>query len=489
MNALKQRLSTAFALLAALLLVTGCTTVNMPGAGNNITRPTITGPVPIMKAQGGAGPSARKLADGCRHRTLWPDAREQQVRATQRRTWFDRGNPQSRRPLHSGPPETHPRTNRTLGRRPRHPRPDRQCRRHRARQDHRVARLPPGKHSYQNIQRGQRDAYQNLYNAISNDLLAYRNSLGTREIDRLRTLSKLKWAADIAPDAFGDTIAKNIDGTYKIRRLPAEGDPMFERLMAMREREAMVVDLMNEHYEDYYNEMWEPYSNWREFSREEAENLKEVKAKSRNRKLLGAAVLVGTIAAEVLSNGEMPGALTQVGVIGGIEAIRSGMSIGQEAEMHREALTELGESFGADIEPRVVTIEGKTLELRGTATEQYAQWRDLLRQIYAEETGFPVAGPSVDYAPPAAGPAPSPVQNYGTGPAPAPAPAPEPGGGYTYPELPAPGPAPAPAPGYPETAPQVPSSSGEYYPETGEIPEIDPELDPELNPEIETILR
>lgn len=330
-----------------------------------------------------------------------------------------------------------------------------------------------GKHSYMNTQRGERDPYQDVYNAIANDLLAYRNSLGSQEVNRLKMLSKLKFAADLAPDAFGNTVAKGTDGTYRIRSLPAEGDPMFNKLMEMREREYMVVDIINEHYEDYYNEMWEPYKQWREFSRQEAENLKEVKTKSRNRKLLGAAVLVGTVAAEVLSGGEVPGTLTQIGVIGGIEAIKSGMSIGQEAEMHQEALAELGESFGADIEPRVVTVEGKTMELRGTATEQYAQWRDLLRQIYAEETGFGMDP----------GPAPS---DYVPVPDPVPAPA-------SYPPAPVYPPAssyPPPTPSYPQpvasnsTTINVPApASGGYYPATGEVPEIDPEYDPELDPE------
>jgi len=496
MNVLKQRLSAALGLLTALLLVSGCTTMNMPGSGNNITRPTITGPVPIMKAQGQVpetmlmdvgierfGQSLANKKSATRNAELGSteDIRKAEghfIPVHLKHTLEQTGHWGAVR-VTPGPTDSVDVTVR-----------GKIIESHGYHLSLQVSPIggdgrrwytknystDSDKHAYQNVERGKRDAYQNVYNSIANDLLAYRNSLGSRELGRLKTLSKLKWAADISPDAFGDTIGKNIDGTYTIRRLPAEGDPMFERLMAMREREAMVVDLMNEHYQDYYDEMWEPYSNWREFSRDEAENLKEVKAKSRNRKLLGAAVLVGTVAAEVLSGGEVPGALTQIGVIGGIEAIRSGMSIGQEAEMHREALTELGESFGADIEPRVVTIEGKTLELRGTATQQYAQWRNLLRQIYAEETGFPVSdnlgynsGPSVNYAPPAVGPAPAPVQE-------------EPGGGYTYPAAPTP----APAPAYPEAAPApapvYPSSSGGYYPETGEIPEIDPEF----NPEIET---
>jgi hypothetical protein len=37
----------------------------------------------------------------------------------------------------------------------------------------------------------------------------------------------------------------------------------------------------------------------------------------------------------------------------------------------------------------VLDIEGRTIELTGTAQEQYVQWRKLLREIYAQETSIP----------------------------------------------------------------------------------------------------
>jgi len=36
----------------------------------------------------------------------------------------------------------------------------------------------------------------------------------------------------------------------------------------------------------------------------------------------------------------------------------------------------------------VVTVEGETRRLTGTATAQYESWRKLLREIYEAETGF-----------------------------------------------------------------------------------------------------
>jgi hypothetical protein len=50
-------------------------------------------------------------------------------------------------------------------------------------------------------------------------------------------------------------------------------------------------------------------------------------------------------------------------------------------------LKELSQSFQAEVAPQVVDVEGRTLRLTGSAEEQYREWRELLRQLYLEETG------------------------------------------------------------------------------------------------------
>jgi len=56
--------------------------------------------------------------------------------------------------------------------------------------------------------------------------------------------------------------------------------------------------------------------------------------------------------------------------------------------LHIEALKELGESLSGDLKPRVIELDGKTVTLSGSAEAQYQEWRELLRKIYVEETGF-----------------------------------------------------------------------------------------------------
>ena len=64
------------------------------------------------------------------------------------------------------------------------------------------------------------DPFQALYNTIANDLLAARNKLKPGAIDTIREVAELKFAADLAPDAFADYLETNRKGRQKIERLP-----------------------------------------------------------------------------------------------------------------------------------------------------------------------------------------------------------------------------------------------------------------------------
>ncbi len=165
---------------------------------------------------------------------------------------------------------------------------------------------------------------------------------------------------------------------------------MMERVLSIREREYLMVDVINGYYDNLYSEMTSPYFDWRRLSAEEAAALREVKRKSTQRYLLGSALIIGAIAVEVLGGNTNTGTLRDVMVIGGAASVKGGMDLGAQKRMHKDAIRELGESFQAEVAPLVVDIEGQTTELTGSAEEQFIQWRALLREIYQTETGLPV---------------------------------------------------------------------------------------------------
>ena len=73
---------------------------------------------------------------------------------------------------------------------------------------------------------------------------------------------------------------------------------------------------------------------------------------------------------------------------GGVQSFSTGMQYSEDAKIHADVIRELNESFGLDMAPMVVEVEGRTIRLQGSAEEQYREWRRLLKQIFAAETGF-----------------------------------------------------------------------------------------------------
>jgi hypothetical protein len=233
---------------------------------------------------------------------------------------------------------------------------------------------------------GEKDAFQGLYNAISNDMANFLQELSPDEIRTLRTVSNLRFASDFAPHAFGDYLQEN-KGTFTIKRLPADDDTMMVRILQIREREYMFEDVINEYYEGFYNEMWSPYESWRSSNLTERLALEKQKRSALLREAAGALLVALAILGEV-GDVHDSGALTGTLVIIGGQVFLSGVNISKQAQMHYETLRELGDSFGSTMKPAVVEFEGKKYELTGSAEEQYKRWRELLRQIYYAETGF-----------------------------------------------------------------------------------------------------
>jgi hypothetical protein len=247
--------------------------------------------------------------------------------------------------------------------------------------------------AYDHIDRGRIDAFQQIYNAIANDLARQQEALPAGTPARIRQVAELRFATEMAPSAFAGYVGDDGQGRRTIRRLPAQEDPMLQRVLAIRERDYLFIDTLNGRYDAYYRDLWEPYANWRRYRSEEATSLREVEQQAMTRKLLGAGVIVGAIALSILGNRNVrvsTESLRNVMIIGGALAVKSGFDKDSEKQIHIDALDELGTSFESEASPMVVEMEGETHRLTGSAESQYAKWRKLLHRIHLTETGLGV---------------------------------------------------------------------------------------------------
>jgi hypothetical protein len=244
--------------------------------------------------------------------------------------------------------------------------------------------------AYKDIPVKPRDPFDNLYANIANDVLAARQALTSEQRAQLHEVAGLRFAADLAPYAFQPYLERDArKGTYSIKRLPAADDPVVQRMERIRERDYALVDTLNEHYTNFGENMDDAYSNWRKYSNEALVEEADAKRKALTRQILGAVAVVGGVLAGAESNSSAGSAASTAAVLGGIYAFKSGLDMRAEIKMHGESLKQLGSSFQNEVQPIVVDIEGRTLELKGSAEQQYAEWRRLLRELYENETGLP----------------------------------------------------------------------------------------------------
>jgi hypothetical protein len=234
------------------------------------------------------------------------------------------------------------------------------------------------------------DTFQDLFNNIANDLAEYRNRLNPDEIEEIQRIAELRYGQEMAPDVYGQYLFYDDNNRLHIVHLPAENDPMMERIRSVRSRDEMLIDAINGYYEAYYLDLWEPYANWRKFRSEEVATMREIERDALRRKVIGVAAIIGAIAIGTSSDNDSAASetLQQVMVAGGAYSIYTGMQKSQEVVINKEVIEELGVSFTSEAEPLVVEVEGETIRLTGSAEEQYAKWREILKQIYARETGL-----------------------------------------------------------------------------------------------------
>ena len=242
--------------------------------------------------------------------------------------------------------------------------------------------------SYDSSQRQQNDPFQILYNNIANDLLAWRkDNLEEAEITEIRTISEMLFAKRFSSEVFDGYLSQDRNGVYQITSLPADNDPLLQRIRDIRERDFMFIDTVQDYYATYVRQMRLPYDSWREQSYHETIELRELEASAKRRFIAGAAAVVGGLAAA--TQGSNYG--TQVGGAFGVGAgaylIRSGFDKRAEARMHMEALEELGQSLESEVAPQVINLEDRTITLTGSVEEQYEQWREILADLYAVEVG------------------------------------------------------------------------------------------------------
>ena len=247
------------------------------------------------------------------------------------------------------------------------------------------------------------DPFQAVYRRLADDMLAYRKTLSAADIQAIHITSEMKFAREIAPDAFADYLveskpggnqrqdAAQQPGRFEVRRLPSEDDPMLGRVRKVREREYLFIDTLDEYFSDFSTRMYPAYQNWRQATYSEAIAYRQQRQKARSRAIAGAVGIAAGLAGQA-SDTRVVRYGGAVSVIGGAMLVGKAVQDYADARVHGEVLHEMGVSAEAEIAPHTIELENRTIRLQGTVAAQYEQLRGILKQIYHEELGLSSGG-------------------------------------------------------------------------------------------------
>ena len=243
------------------------------------------------------------------------------------------------------------------------------------------------RYSYGTAQGSQADPYHGVFRQIADDMLDAMLELRSDQIDRIKIAGELRFARDFSTEGFGDNIEIRRDGQVTIKRLPAEGDPMLDRVRAIREKEYLFIDTLDEYYGQFNGQMSQAYNEWRRESFEEVYQQRALEREALTEMIVGAAMVAGGIAAQT-GDSRATRAAGAVSIAGGATLIKGSLDKRAAAKIHSEILAELGESAGESIAPHTIELENRTINLTGNVEAQYDVFREALRRLYFEEMGL-----------------------------------------------------------------------------------------------------
>ena len=204
------------------------------------------------------------------------------------------------------------------------------------------------------------DPFQDLFNQIANDMAEVLEQQDATDYSEILDTAMLRYAILLSPDAFSGYLLTDETGLVSMQGLPARNDPLYRRVRDLRLREFAMQDIVDEHFDNFYQDMQRIYPYWRQASYE---------------------LLVYN---DQLSGREQRGVRS-----GSWAAVESVYRTYKELKLNEDELRELAGSFEREIAPTVTELEGRVIELQGSLTTQYKTWRRILREIYSETRGLP----------------------------------------------------------------------------------------------------
>ena len=236
-----------------------------------------------------------------------------------------------------------------------------------------------------------KDPYDPLFEEVAEEIVEELSDHDLKELEDLHYLADIRFGANFSEGTFLQYMKTN-GGKFTLVSKPSDDDPMLQRVRAIRVRDQLFVDSLQDNYAYFSEQMNESYLMWQK------QSLLEMQAeRAASQQAIGQAIggvlfiSLAVLAAVAGANSDGIGgssAGTTGAILGGMAGaslITQSFKTSAEAKVHRDSLNELGRSVDMEMAPQVIAFEKESVELTGDAREQFMQWRTFLQKIYSEE--------------------------------------------------------------------------------------------------------
>jgi hypothetical protein len=208
--------------------------------------------------------------------------------------------------------------------------------------------------------RGNPSADADVFAAIAARLDAVHDTLRDDELAAIREIALLRYGHGIAPAAFGKYFEETDDGAFRLLSLPARDDPMMERARRVRSAEHIIVDAVDEKYEELHGEIAAVYALWQEYGR-----------KSRQYREADERWVAGG-----------PSDLRR----GSFEALERAYDGYKWSRMTSQELDDMAVAFDNEVWPVIERVETRIAELEDFVDARTIEWNRLLEELFRLET-------------------------------------------------------------------------------------------------------
>lgn len=206
------------------------------------------------------------------------------------------------------------------------------------------------------------EPFQSLYNHITNDLLTYRQSLTAEKVRSIRVTAAMLFAREFSPEAFNEYLQQKAGGSTRVKRLPPENDPVFQKMQPITQYHQLFLQAQQAQVEQFYASIAEPYFNLRK-------NFWDVSS-----------YLADNLDQYIQVGAEITPGYTDTTSKNARRRIFS--------NLENMARVQSARQFSIDLQPLVITLGNRVITLNSNVEDQYEEWRDILKQIYLLDRGL-----------------------------------------------------------------------------------------------------